>query len=181
MQPLFCAQTPSSNGVCSSLRSGSSPCCVPAPDCSPAPLPAAARAHPRATIDTIASCPPTVAVDRRIADFMPPETTARCADVPALVGHDKGHCRPVGALGDHLVAHRAGEGPGQLTPRRGSPASKTPPTTASLRLTGNRQVGFAGDDLLHGVGGVADRRLDLHRGCAARSGPGSAAGGYRRR
>ncbi|SQC17364.1 threonine dehydratase biosynthetic [Klebsiella pneumoniae] len=59
---FFCAQTPSSNGVCSSLRSriitllrtGSGLFSSTTSGSSATP-------HPRATIDTIASCPPTVA------------------------------------------------------------------------------------------------------------------------
>ncbi|STW47829.1 threonine dehydratase biosynthetic [Klebsiella pneumoniae] len=51
-------------------------------------------------------------VDRRIADFMPPKPQLDAPTYRPLVGHDKGHCRPVGALDGHLVAHRAGKGRG---------------------------------------------------------------------
>ncbi len=110
MQPLFCAQTPSSNGVCFAHRCapGSSPCCVPAPDCSPAPLPAAAPRRIPGDHRHHRFVPADGGVDRRIADFMPPKPQLDAPTYRPPVGHDKGHCRPVRALDGHRL--RTGQG-----------------------------------------------------------------------
>ncbi len=120
------------SGLFSSTTSGSS--ATPHPAASPTPSLRARRRWRRST--RLLTAPPKPQLDaptyrpwsamiKGIADQSGRSTVTRCAP--------------------------GREGPGQLTPRRGSPQHRTPPTLVESPAYRHRasQVGFAGDDLLH--------------------------------
>ncbi len=103
-------------------------------------------------------------VDRRIADLLPPEPQLNTFSYRPLVGHDKGHRRPVRLRYRNLATYRAGQRRGDQHYRQILQRRKSYRTGQHLRLAGNGQIRFAGHHALYRIGGVAGGELDLDGG-----------------
>ncbi len=103
-------------------------------------------------------------IDRWIADLLPPEPQLNAFSHRPLVGHDKGHRRPVRLRHRDLAAYRTGQRRGNQHDRQILQHRKGHRAGQRLWLAGNGQIRFAGDHALYRIGGVAGGEFDFDGG-----------------